>query len=233
MGLLDYSMPDTVEQPLLLATETCEQAIAFLRDEKNPTDFVLLTPKSAKMMVDNGVHVFMQHGFAEGSQFSDMDYADAGVEFVDDFYQLAQMVRTLVKYKPFSQDQIELCRQEQILISTQDFNQVTLPFVQQMTAKKISAISLNLLKDKDGDFILEKTLNESQSPLIRSSALSNFLAPMLMAFVCSPRLRFALQRISPLMNATYCFEGHVCHKELADKLKVPFKDVVSLCWDLN
>lgn len=226
-------MPDTVEQPQLLATETCEQAIAFLRDEKDPTGFVLLTPNSAKTMVDNGVRVFMQHGFAEDSPFSDMDYADAGVEFVDDFYQLAQMVRTLVKYKPFTQEQIELCRQDQILISTQDFNKVALPFVQQMAAKKISAISLNLLKDRDGCLVLGKFLDEKMPPLVLSASLSNFLSPMLMAFVCSPRLRFALQRISPLMNATYCFEGHVCNLELANLLQVPFKDIVSLCWDLN
>lgn len=231
--LLCSSSPETLEQPVQLDFSLYEPAVAFLRDERPLDGFVPMTPQAIRSFVEHQIHVFMQHGFSDGTPFTDMDYARVGVIFEDDLFQLSRMVRTLVKFQPFTQNQLALMRNEQILISTQIPVQMTLPYVQLMQQKKISAIGLNFIKDQNGCSITDRILTETMSPQARNIAFSNFLLPLLMSFVCSPRLRFALQRIPKFMEGTYCFNGQICHREIADLLGIPCQDIVTLCWDLN
>lgn len=231
--MLTNSSPETLEQSAAVASFIYEPAIAFVRDEHPIPDFVMMTPSAVSSFVDNHVRVFMQHGFSAGTQFTDMDYADVGVEFVDDLFQLSQMVRTLVKFEPFTLEQVSMFRDEQIVVSTQQMPLLSLSYLQCMQQHRMSAIGLNFIKDSYGHSVTDKILSETLSPVAASIAMSNFLLPMLMSFVCSPRLRFALQRNPQLMAGTYCFEGRICYREIAELFRMPCSDIVSLCWDLN
>ena len=77
------AQPDTLEIPLR------DVSIALLKDEHPIGSFVMMTPDAVHALVEKNIHVFMQHGFSEQSQYSDMDYANAGAEFVDDFFMLS------------------------------------------------------------------------------------------------------------------------------------------------
>lgn len=217
----------------MVQTPLYEPAVAFLRDEVAVGDFVMMTPNAMRAFVENHVRVFMQHGFSAGSQYSDLDYANVGVEFEDDLFLLSRMVRTLVKFQPFTEEQLHLMRNEQIIISTQVPMQLTLPYIQQLQTKKISAIGLNFIKDREGRIMTDRILTETHSSVAINIAFSNFLLPLLMSFVCSPRLRFALQRNPQFMDGTYCFNGEICNREIAEMFNMPYRDIVTLCWDLN
>ncbi len=231
--MLTDASPETLECRVATASFTHEPAIAFVRNEQPIGEFVMLTPTAVSGLIDSHVNVFMQNGFSAGSPFTDMDYADVGVEFVDDFFQLTRMSRTLVKFQPFTEEQVRMAHDEQILISTQTLAHLTAPYLQLLIEKQISAIGLNLLKDPEGRCLTDRILTETLSPVATSIALSNLFLPMLMNFVCSPRLRFALQRSPQLMAATYCFEGKITNREIAEAFHLPLHDIVHLCWDLN
>ena len=113
---LDESSPMLLEEPLFIDTAKIDVTLGLVRDE-NPSGKLLLTPAAVKTLVDHELTVLMQHGFSAGTPYTDMDYADVGVEFVDDFYLLASMAKTLVKFQPFENEQLDFMRYEQTIFS--------------------------------------------------------------------------------------------------------------------
>ena len=231
--LYDDTILATQEQTVQVQTPTQELSVGFVKDEVAVGEFVIMTPAAVQALVDDDIHVMMQHGFSEGSAYTDADYADVGVEFVDDFYLLASMARVLVKFMPFTQEQISLMRKEQIIFSTQDAAVLDKPYIQSLVDKKIAALAMNFIQDAKDNRIVDRILTETLSVTALNIALSNFLLPLVAELAGNSRLRFALQKRPSLMEAVYCYGGEVCHKEIAEMMGFPYRDIVTLCWDLN
>ena len=231
--LYDDTLMATQELPVQLQTSLRELSVGFVKDEAPVGEFVIMTPAAVQALVDDDIHVMMQHGFSEGSAYTDADYADVGVEFVDDFYLLASMARLLVKFMPFTQEQLSLMKEEQILFSTQDIAVLDQSYVQSLIDKKVTALAMNFINDSKGNRIVDRILTETLSVTAVNIALSNFLLPLVTELAGNSRLRFALQKRPALMESVYCYGGKVCHKEIADLLGFPYQDIVTLCWDLN
>lgn len=223
----------TLEQPAMVGNRKSDLTVALIRDELPLSGYVMLTPNDVKTLIDNNITVFMQHGFSESTAYSDMDYANVGVEFMDDFNMLSSMARILVKYQPFTEEQLDLMKENQVLFSTQYVENVTSRYFSIMKTKRVTAFGINLLNEADGRSKLNRILSEAIFIDKKSIAISNFVLPLLMSLIFSPRLRFALQRDPALMNSVYCFEGTICNFEMTEHLKIPFCDIFSLCWDLN
>jgi|GEM_PF-2839284 Alanine dehydrogenase len=223
----------TQEQQVLVETPVRELSVGFVKDEEPIGDFVIMTPAAVQSLVDDDIHVYMQHGFSAGSVYSDADYADVGVEFVDDFYLLASTARVLVKFQPFSLEQILLMREEQVIFSTQDAVHVNRDYFEALNARHVAALAMNFIEDKKGARMTDRILTETLSMTAMNIAFSNFLLPLVTELSTNTRLRFALQKRPVLMESVYCYAGYVCHKEMADLLELPYRDIVSLCWELN
>lgn len=231
--ILNAPAISTLEAPARVHNLKSDLSVAFVRDEKPTPDFALITPNDVKTLVDNQITVFMQHGFSNSTAYSDMEYANVGVEFVDDFATLCSMSKTLVKFQPFTEEQLSLLKDNQILFSKQTVDNVAETYAQLMKEKHTTAFGLNLIKEADGRSTLKRLLSEVKTGELKNVVVSSFVLPLLMSLLFSPRLRFALQRDPVLMNCVYCFEGSICNFEMAQKLNIPYKDILSLCWDLN
>lgn len=231
--LYDDTLLATQEQPVQVQTSTEELSVGFVKDEIPVGEFVIMTPAAVQALVDDDIHVMMQHGFSQGSRYTDADYADVGVEFVDDFYLLASMARVLVKFMPFTPEQIALMKEEQFIFSTQDAAALDKAYVQGLIDKKITALAMNFIRDAKDNPVVDRILTETLSVTALNIALSNFLLPLVAELAGNSRFRFALQKRPALMESVYCYGGEVCHKEVADLLGFPYRDIVSLCWDLN
>lgn len=221
------AQPDTLEIPLR------DVSIALLKDEHPIGSFVMMTPDAVHALVEKNIHVFMQHGFSEQGQFSDMDYANAGVEFEDDFFMLSRMTKVLVKFTPFTDEQIEMLKDEQIIFSTQFPSEISVEQIGKLNAKKVTALAMNLIREEQGMYMTDKILSETWSAESVNIALSAFLLPLLEALGTVPRIKFLLQRNPALMQSAYCFNGYLCNKEIAELLGQPCNDITSLCWDMN
>lgn len=223
----------TEEQQEQMDYPSNSSAVGFLKDDSPKRDFVMMTPTAIQTLVDNGVKVYMQHGFSAGSQFSDMDYADVGVEFVDDLFEMSSMVKLLVKFQPISEEQLAFIKDGQTIFSMQEPAQMTMSYVELLTVKRMTALATNLIEDESGHSMLDKILTETLSAVGTGIAISNFLLPYVEELAKSPRLRFALQKMPALMDSVCCYDGEVCNRDIADLLNIPYRNIVTLCWDLN
>ncbi len=219
--------PDTIEMPLR------ECSLALLKDERPIGSFVMLTPDAVHTLVERKIHVFMQHGFSGQGDFSDMDYADAGAEFEDDFFLLSDMSKVLVKFTPFTDGQIEMMKEGQVIFSTQFPSQISVGQVNALNRKRVTALAMNLIREEHGMYMTDKILSETWSAAGVNIALSAFLLPLLEGLATEPRIKFLLQRNPSLMQSAYCFSGYLCNREIAELLNMPWEDIASLCWDLN
>ena len=231
--ILNDTAPVTLEKQSSLRTPVSKIAVSIIRDENPIGNTVVLNPHAVKALVDNEVKVFIQRGFSANSSYSDMDYANEGAEFEDEFVNLASMSKLLLKLTPFTREQMDMLHDSQIILSTQHPTLITASDIQSINDKKISALAFNLIKDSTGYSFTDKILTETLSPIATNIALSNFILPMLLDILLNPNFRFALQRTPALMQSVYCYGGYLCNREMAELLNLPCRDIVSLCWDLN
>lgn len=221
------------EQEVLLDSAPQKTSLAFVADDSPMDGFALLTPGAIQSLVDKNIAVYMQRGFAGKSQFSDMDYANVGVEFEDDLVLLSAMSKIIVKFQPFSKEQLSMMHEEQWIISSQQSVQMDLEYMERLKDKSITALALNFIKDHDGLVKTDRILTEIMSESLRNWAMSAFLLPILEELATCPRLKFVLQKNISLMQSVYCYNGHLCNKDIADALHLSWKDIDALCWGVN
>ncbi len=231
--IMEDASPVTQEQAVLMDAPVMEGSIAILKDELPIGSFVMLTPDAVHSLVEHHVQVFMQRGFASQSQFTDMEYADAGAEFADDFFTLSSMAKVLVKFTPFTEDQIALLKDGHVIFSTQFPSQLNVLQIEKLNSKKITALAMNLIKDAEGMYVTDKILSETWSATAVNIALSGFLLPLVEALAVEPKIKFLLQKNPALMQSAYCYNGYLCNKEIAELLGQSCNDISSLCWDMN
>ena len=94
-------------------------------------------------------------------------------------------------------------------------------------------ICLDLLQNDEGTPVVDKIRKETLSEAGFQIALSNFLFPLVDTLVHAPSIAYALQRTPELMSAILCHAGTLCHQPTAEQLHLPWRDIVSLCWNLN
>lgn len=221
------------EKTITLELPLKENSLGLIKDEQSVGHFTIMPPTAVRFLTDNKVQVYLQHGFAGQSEYSDMDYANAGAEFVDDFFMIAQMTRLLVKFQPFTLQQVDLMKKKQIIFSTQSASQVSKDYIRMLNEKEITALSMNFIRNDKGNCVFEEIMFASLKASRISEIISGFLLPLLMNLVFNSRLCFALQKTPALMQAAYCFGGQLCNREMAELLHLPWKDIVSLCYGAN
>ena len=104
----------------------------------------------------------------------------------------------------------------------------------QCDPKAVSLLERFLQETNDeGIPVIDKIRKETLSEAGFQIALSNFLFPLIDTLVHAPSIAYALQRAPELMSAILCHDGTLCHQPTAEQLHLPWRDIVSLCWNLN
>ncbi len=231
--ILEDNLPGTQEQQVTVEFPVRKCAVAFVKDKTPAAGFAIITPEAARTLADHNVLVYMQRGFSEGTPYTDMDYADAGVRFEDDLFRLAEVARLLVKFSPFTADEMSRVKDGQVLFSNRVDDEIDVETVRMMNEKGITAMAMCYIKDDKDSSITERILSETLSPKALGIAFSAFLLPWIECLVFSNMIRFTLQKKPALTQSVYVFAGHLCSKEIADRLHLSWKSIVSLCWDMN
>lgn len=212
---------------------TRKLTVALAKSETLQPDSSFLTPNAVRTFTDQGIKVFAQFGFANHNPFSDTDYADAGTEFTHHYADLSMLSNLIVKFDAFTFDQIALSKENQILISILPPENLDQEYIKAVNDKKITMICLDFLKDEQGSPLLEKIRQETLSEAGFQISLSNFTFPLVETLLHAPSVAYALQHSPDLMPCILCHAGTLCHQQTAEKLQLPWRDILSLCWNLN
>ncbi len=225
--------PDVLEYPIEVEHPIPKTAVALVRDDDAKISYSILPPESVQTLMENHIIVYMQHGFGAQAHFTDEEYAEAGAIFEDDLRTLSSLAKVLVKQTDFTKEEIALAKPEQILFSSQNLSRLSEQSLLLLIEKQCTAFAWDLLHNDQQEFVTDKILEEQISNFGVTLSLSNLLTPMIIDLVIHPKTRYALQKNPQLMQCAYCYAGTVCFKPLADRFFLPWKDIISLCWELN
>ena len=235
MDLAMHYLPDAKTQEQTIYLEEIEQpmTLGLVRGDRPIPDVVLFTPEMVGKLCEQGVRVFVQRDYAVHTIFTNMDYADAGAEIIDNFLSLVEVSKILVKFSPFVNAELNLLREEQIIISRVIMNELTQQYIKLLKEKRAYAIAINLITDKDNWSELDNILMSSANAEIMNKRLGMFIMPLVEALLFSKNIRAVVQTNPALLQSMFCFKGILCNRLIAEHLDMMWKDILSLCFDLN
>lgn len=136
---------------------------------------VALVPDAVALLVNNGHTIIVETNAGKMANFQDHDYSEAGAQIV---YTPEEVYKAdiILKVAPPSPQEIEMMQQKQTLISALQLTVQPENFLKQLTAKRITAIAFDWIKDQDGIYTVIRSMGEiagSTSILIAAEYLSN------------------------------------------------------------
>ena len=140
-------------------------------DEKR----VALAPEAAALLTQNDHTILIQSKAGENAFFDDKDYAEAGCEIV---YHAREVFKAdiLLKVAPLTDQEMELVKPGQVIFSTVALPMQKEAYFRGLSAKKVTAIAFEFIRDKTNAFPLVRSMSEiagNTSILIASEYLSD------------------------------------------------------------
>lgn len=141
------------------------------RDESR----ICLTPESAGVLAAQGHEILLQAGAGSKSHYTDLQYADAGVQVVQT-RQAVYAADVILKSTPVSLADAGLTRERQVILSPLKLFELCKETIQELIQKRVTAVGFDILRDDGGDFPVIRMMNEiagSSAILIAGEYLSN------------------------------------------------------------
>lgn len=120
---------------------------------------VPLTPQSVELLVSNGHEVFLESGAGEGASYSDKDFSDAGA-IICRTPQEVYLSDIIVKLSPFTREETELLRGNQLLMSPLYITFQCQESIRRLMRKRVTAVGFEYMKDEHGIFPVTKIISE-------------------------------------------------------------------------
>ena len=166
---------ETLEETLDVKPKGEELFIGIPKEHSFNENRIALTPEAIGVLTANGHRVVVETKAGEGASYSDKDYSDAGAKIAYDRKEVYEC-DVLVKSAPVSEDECELLKPNQYIISPIHLAVMKKDILCRMMEKKITALSFENLKDDSGHNPIVRSMSEiagSAVMLIAGQYLSN------------------------------------------------------------
>ena len=166
---------ETLEETLDVKPKETELFIGIPKETSFNENRIALTPEAVGVLVANGHRVVVETKAGEGASYEDLDYSDAGAKIVLTKKEVFEC-DILVKSAPVGENEVELLKPNQYVISPIHLAVMKRETLQKMMEKKITALSFENLKDDSGHNPIVRSMSEiagSAVMLIAGQYLSN------------------------------------------------------------
>jgi alanine dehydrogenase len=166
---------ETLEETLDVKPKNASLNIGLPKEEFYNENRIALTPEAAGVLVANGHKVLVESNAGKGASYTDTDYSEAGAQITYDKKAVYES-HVLVKSAPITEAEIEYLKPEQYIISPLHLPVLNRQLLQQLMAKRITALSFENLKDESGHNPIVRSMSEiagSAVMLIAGHYLSN------------------------------------------------------------
>jgi alanine dehydrogenase len=166
---------ETLEETLDIKPKGTLLFIGIPKENSFNENRIALTPEAVGVLVANGHQVVVETKAGLGSSYTDINYSEAGAKIA---YSKKEVFECdiLVKSAPVSEDECELLKRNQYIISPIHLAVMKREILQKMMDKKITALSFENLKDDSGHNPIVRSMSEiagSAVMLIAGQYLSN------------------------------------------------------------
>ena len=166
---------ETLEETLDVKPKGEHLFIGIPKETSFNENRVTLTPEAVSVLVANGHRVVIETKAGSGASYSDKDYSEAGAQIAYDKKTVFEC-DILVKSAPVSEEECELLKYNQYIISPIHITVMKRDILLKMMEKKITALSFENLKDASGHNPIVRSMSEiagSAVMLIAGQYLNN------------------------------------------------------------
>lgn len=150
---------ETQVEMLYIKPKGARLTIGIPRETEFMENRVALIPEAVSVLVNNGHEVLIESKAGEGCQYSDSDFSEAGAQIVYDREKVYQCP-ILIKSAPILEEELTLFIHGQIIMSPLHHTALTKHTLEELSKKKITAISFEYLKDDSGTYPIVRTMSE-------------------------------------------------------------------------
>ncbi len=163
------------EEILEIGKKKQKLVIGIPKENKKHESRVGLTPEAVEILVNNGHEIILEKGAGKAANYGDTNYSENGAQIVDNKEEVYQC-DIVLKIAPPTIEEIELFKNNQVLLSSLHFPSQNEDYIRKLMQKKVTAISFEGLKDADNCYPVVRSMSEiagTTSILIASEYLSN------------------------------------------------------------
>ncbi len=150
---------ETLEETLDIKPKREIMCIGIPKEDSFNENRIALTPDAVSVIVANGHEVNVETNAGIGANYSDRDYSEAGAKILYDKKQVFEC-DILVKSAPVSEEDCELLKMHQYIISPIHLAVMKKEILTKMMKKKITALSFENLKDDSGHNPIVRSMSE-------------------------------------------------------------------------
>ena len=119
--------------------------IGIPREIRSSEHRVSLVPHSIRTLIGYGHRVIVESNAGEESNFSDIDYSEAGADIASSREQVFKS-NIVLKVAPPSLEEIDMMDQDVILMSSMQIPSLTKEFIDKLKKKRITALAMEYLQ---------------------------------------------------------------------------------------
>jgi len=134
--------------------------IGILKERFEDEQRVALSPFGVESLIQGGAEVVIESGAGVEARFSDEQYEKAGATIAYSPEEAAGRAGLVLKVMPPLKEEYELLSENQILISFLLLGMEQRDFVNHLLENKVTALGLELVRDKDGTFPISHMMSE-------------------------------------------------------------------------
>lgn len=160
---------------LEVAREKGELFIGIPKEYYAQEKRVSLTPDAVSALTAHGHRVVIETGAGEESNFSDVEYSEAGAKIAYDVKE-AFACKIVLKVEPPSFQEIEMMHPQSVLFSALQLKTQSKKYFELLAKKRITAVAFDFIRDSTGAYPVVKSLSEIAgvaSILIASELMSS------------------------------------------------------------
>ncbi len=146
-----------------------------------PSDFskveyrIPLTPEAVELLVSYGHEIYIETNAGKAANYSDDEYRNAGAVVVDNKAEVFQC-DIVLRISPFDQDEIDMLRGNQTLISNMQLHSHCSESIHRMMRKKVTSIAYEYMENEDSCLPVVRLMSQisgATAITIASEYLSN------------------------------------------------------------
>lgn len=150
-------------------------SIGIPKESNQQEKRISLTPDAVQVLIANGHEITVESGAGLDANFTDQEYSEAGASIAYDSKEVFSKPIVL-KVSPLTDSEIDLLTPSAFLLSTVQINTQKKSYFEKLSAKKITAIGFEFIKDAHEQLPVVRLLSEiagTTSVLLAGELLAN------------------------------------------------------------
>ncbi|NND16198.1 MAG: alanine dehydrogenase [Eudoraea sp.] len=147
------------EEMLEILAQKGELHIGIPKENQYQEKRICLTPDAVNAITAHGHRVLIESGAGEGSNFSDLEYTNAGAKITRDSKKVYSCP-IILKVEPPTLAEIELINPQTTLISALQIKTQSKEYFETLAKKRITAVAFEFIRDEDGKYPAVRSLSE-------------------------------------------------------------------------